>query len=430
MMKTAFTPDSRASSYIPAVPDDRSMVAHVLRRTTFGPFPGQIDAAAGSGASVAIDTVLAAPPLDAGEPALIDDSDNDADFDRPVRRWLSLMANRNAGIHEKMVWFWHGHLTSSYDKVGVWRMMWRQHLLLRQHALGNFREMVQAITVDPAMLVYLDGAESTADAPNENYGRELMELFTIGRGNYGQDDVHAAATALAGWQVDDRRATASFDSESGNNTPVTFLGNSVVRASDIVDVVCNHSACPPFIAAKLHRFLAGEDPSPERLQHLADVFASSGLEIRPLVEAIVRDESFLELRMNRPRYPVEWVIAALGTFGIDKPRMIYEHVSTLGQVPFYPPNVAGWPPGPRWVSASHALARAALAAQAPAIAEVRDAADPVAAAFERGAVYEPTPPTRASVEKVADAVSTKEDPDDRAAVILATVVSSPEFALA
>src|SRR5262249_2763518 len=238
-----------------------------------------------------------------------------------VRRWLAMMARPEAGLHEKMVWFWHSHLTSSYDKVGSWKMMWRQHQLLREHALGNFRTLVQAITVDPAMLVYLDGAESTAESPNENYGRELMELFTLGRGNYTQDDVRAAARALSGWTVDYDRERASFDPHSGNESSVLFLGTQVTHAQDVVDVVCGHPACPRFVCGTPYRYFVGESPSPDRLTDLAELFASSGLETRPVVESILRDPVFLERRMSRPRYPVEWVTAAMGALGVDDARV-------------------------------------------------------------------------------------------------------------
>src|ERR1700687_2170069 len=137
-----------------------------------------------------------------------------------------------------MVWFWHGHLTSSEDKVGDWKRVYDQHLLLRRHALGNFRELLQAITVDPAMLVYLDGDGSTADAPNENYGRELMELFALGRGNYSQADVRAAAGALSGWSVDDR-GRPSFDPAAGPPRPVALLGHRVNDAASVVDAICD-----------------------------------------------------------------------------------------------------------------------------------------------------------------------------------------------
>lgn len=412
------------------VPDERVLVAHLLRRTGFGPLPGQVDGLAGSGINAAIDAVLAAPALDPGSPSLNDETKNDEDALGPVRQWLGLMAKPEAGLHEKMVWFWHGHLTSSYDKVGSWKMMWQQHLLLRERAFGNFRELVRAITIDPAMLVYLDGAESTADAPNENYGRELMELFTLGRGNYSQEDVRAAAKALSGWTVDYDSGAATFVPESANQTPVTFLGRNVVRADDVVDTACDHPACAPFIVGKLHRFFTGVDPEPDRRAELAAIFTSGGLEIRPVVEAILRDPSFLALRLNRPRYPVEWATGAIGALGLDDRNVAVDACFTLNQTPFFPPNVAGWPGGARWLAPSYALARAGVAVQAPGIGEVRDARDPIAAALNRCSLYEVSDTTASALKAAADRMPADLDPDGRAAVLLATVTSSPEFALA
>lgn len=410
-----------------AVADERALIAHVLRRTTFGPFPGQVEGLVAGGAAAAIDMVLAAPPLDPGKPPSFNENEDD-----PPKRWLQLMANPAGGIHEKLTWFWHGHLTSSYDKVGSWKLMYQQHQLLRDRALGNFRELLQAMTINPAMLVYLDGDGSKADAPNENYGREVMELFSLGRGNYSQDDVRAAARALAGWTVDYDHATSALDGDTANQTPVAFLGTLVSSAPDVVNTVCNHPACAPFIAAKLHRFLTGVDPEPDRRAELATTFASSGLEIRPLVEAIVRHPSFLDLRLNRPRYPVEWVTAAVAALKPDDKDAAYNTCSGLGQLPYYPPNVAGWPPGPRWLAASYAVARAGLAVQAKPIAEVRDAQDPVAAALTRCSLYEPSQGmTEALHQAAADlAKNPKVDPDGRAATLLAATVASPAFALA
>jgi uncharacterized protein (DUF1800 family) len=407
--------------------DDRALIAHVLRRTTFGPFPGQVEERAGAGVPATIDAVLSAPPLDLGQPPPFSEND-----DGPPKRWLKLMTDRTAGIHEKLTWFWHSHLTSSYDKVGSWKLMYHQHQLLRDHALGNFRELLQAVTIDPAMLVYLDGDGSKADAPNENYGREVMELFSLGRGNYSQDDVRAAARAFAGWNVDYDHATAALDSDTANKAPVAFLGTSVSNASDVINTLCDHPACAPFIAGRLHRFLAGADPGPDRRAELAAVFTASGLEIRPLVEAIVRHPSFLDLRLNRPRYPVEWVTAAVAALRPDDKDAAYNACSSLGQVPYYPPNVAGWPPGSRWLSASYAVARAALAVQAKPVAEVRDAADPAAAALARCSLYEPPPGMTETLRDAAAGLAKNSnlEPGGRAATLLAATVASPAFAIA
>jgi uncharacterized protein (DUF1800 family) len=327
-----------------------------------------------------------------------------------------------------MVWFWHGHLTSSHDKVDSWALMWRQHLLLREHALGNFRDLMHAITVDGAMLQYLDGADSTGDQPNENYGRELMELFTLGRGHYDQADVRAAATALAGWRVDDN-VSVSFAQDAANGMPRTLLGRSVLDAADVVDTVCDHPGCAPFIAAKLYRFLTGSDPEASHLNELAKLFAGSGLQIRPLVEAIVRDPVMFDGTQARSRYPVEWVVAALGVFGIDDSGRAMDALTTLGQKPFLPPNVAGWPPGTQWVSPGRAIAKAALTVQAPAVRSVTEAADPVTAAFERAAIYTPSATSAAAVRRFHDTVGNR-NPDATAAALLGLVVSTPEFGLA
>jgi uncharacterized protein (DUF1800 family) len=409
--------------------DERAAIAQVLRRTTFGPFPGQCEHLSVRGVSGAIDAVLSAAPLTPASPVFSAELDQQDDYpDGPARRWLQLMSNPGAGIHEKMVWFWHGHLTSSHDKVDSWALMWRQHLLLREHALGNFRALMHAVTVDGAMLQYLDGADSTADQPNENYGRELMELFTLGRGHYDQADVRAAATALAGWRVDDNTKVL-FTREVGGSMPNILLGRNVRDAADVVDAVCDHPACAPFITSKLYRFLIGTDPAASRLNELAELFASSGLQIRPLVEAIVRDPVMFNGTQSRPRYPVEWVVAALGVFGIDDSGRARDALTTLGQTPFLPPNVAGWPPGPQWVSPGRAIAKAALTVQAPAVRTVAEATDPVAAAFERAAIYTPSATSAAAVRRFHDAVGDR-TPDRTAASLLGLVVSTPEFGLA
>jgi len=409
------------------MPDDRATIAHVLRRTTFGPFPGMTEDLARRGVAATVDKVLAAAPLEPAAPVFDEDADNIVNG--PAWQWLQLMANPTAGVHEKMVWFWHGHLTSSHDKVATWDLMWRQHLLLRRHALGNFRELLRAVTVDGAMLQYLDGDGSTAQSPNENYGRELMELFALGLGNYTQHDVRAAATALSGWTVDDGGATPRFDRDSGNGRPVTLLGRQVVDARDVVDAVCDHPACARFIAATIYRYLVGIDPSPDRVGELADVFARANLEILPLVETIVRHPDFLAATFTRPRYPVEWVTAALAVCGMDDPGLAYDTMTSLGQSPFYPPNVAGWPPGIRWVSPSSAVARAALAVGAPAIPEIAAAADPVTAAFKRAAIYHPSVTSLAAARGLADGLG-RHHPETRAAAVVALVLSTPEFALA
>ncbi len=402
--------------------DDRAAIAHLLRRATFGPVPGQVDALNAGGLSAALNQVLTATPPPLPTPPAMDG------WEPPVW-WLLRMADPAVGLAEKMTWFWHAHLCSSQDKVSSWPMMWNQHVLLRTNALGNFRTLLQQLTIDPAMLIYLDGDPSVVTAPNENYSREVMELFAMGPGNYTETDVRNGAKALAGWDVDWETGVASFSPQYALTTPVTFLGRSVMRYNEVVDAVCDHGACAPFIAGKLHKFFHGLDPSPARRTELATIFRSANLEIRPLVEAILRDPAFFDpaARNSRAKLPVEWVTAAFAAMGVSNGGWAASVANNLGQLPFYPPSVAGWPGGTRWLAASDAIGRADLAHDGPVLAEITDAPDMVGAALARCSVYELTAATRASLDQVAALTIPKWQ---RSRLLLALVLCSPEFALA
>jgi uncharacterized protein (DUF1800 family) len=308
--------------------------------------------------------------------------------------------------------------------------MWNQHLLLRANALGNFRTMLQQITIDPAMLVYLDGDPSVVTAPNENYSRELMELFALGTGNYTETDVRNGAKALSGWDVDWDSATASFDPNSALTTPVPYLGRSVMRYNEVVDAVCDNAACAPFIAAKLHKFFHGVDASGPRLAQLVTTFRSNNLEIRPLVEAILRDPAFLDpaLRMSRAKLPVEWVTQAFAAAGNSNGGWQADSANRLGQLPFYPPSVAGWPGGTRWLAAADAIARASLAKDGPVLAEITNAPDMVVAALNRCSIYQISPASRAALDQLA--ALTTMPKWQRSRLLLAVALCTPEFALA
>ena len=413
---------SRAFTHHRRMDETRARIAHLLRRTSFGPHPGQVDALVAGGVKAALDAVLAAPPLKP-EPAQLGTKD---DYGQLVRWWLDVMSRPDAGLHEKMVWFWHGHFTSSIDKASP-LAMWRQHQLLRTNALGNFRTLVQQLTVDAAMLGWLDGDGSVAEAPNENYAREMLELFTLGvDAGYTETDVHNGAIALAGWHVDDKTEKVRYEAEDGPTGAVPFLGRTVSEAAAVVDAAVDHEACAPHVAAKLYRYFHGVAPDAPTLGALATQFRSSNLEIAPLVAAILRDPAFFDHRNNRARFPIEWYVAAnavLGVDGHDKNDVLEQ----LGQEPFSPPNVAGWPAGPRWHSASAALARAAYAWEAASDSEVVSTTDPIGAVLTKASIEEPTPETVAALRQAVAAVEARRD---RASVLHALVVTCPEFCCA
>ena len=199
-----------------ATPSTSALVAHLLRRTSFGPFPGQVAALVPYGIDGAIDRVLSAAEIPVGTPPDTSDDSSDA----PVRWWYSRMIDRDAGLHEKMTWFWHGVVTVSHDKVFWWNVEWAAHLVIRQYAMGKYRKLLARLTKEPAMLLYLDGDWSLIgdslpgeSGPNENYARELQELFTIGQPNIVQSNVINGARTLAGWHVNWDDAVSEFIDE-------------------------------------------------------------------------------------------------------------------------------------------------------------------------------------------------------------------------
>lgn len=399
-------------------------IAHLLRRVGFGPFPGQVDALAPGGRDAALNAVLnATPPALPAPPDLTGGSGID-----PVSWWLRRMQDPNVGLAEKMVWFWHGHLVSAQSKVNHWDFMWTQNLLFRQDALANFRTLMQAITIDAAMLRYLDGDPSEILAPNENYSRELMELFTMGFGTFTEPDVKAGARALTGWNVAESGAV-TFDPSTANTTPVTFLGQSVTHAADVVNVVCNNPNMAPYITTKLYKYFHGVAPSPSMSTSLVNTFTSNNLELKPLVTAILQDPLFWDptRRLNRPRVPVEWVSATAAAYGSTDYNAEQDMADNMGMLPYYPPNVAGWPTGNRWLSASQALIRDDVGTQVPVIPAIQNAPDPVAAALAYCSMYEVTAKTKTAMTNAVAAVS---DPASKARMALGLAVSSPEFALA
>ncbi len=375
----------------------------------------------GTTATDLIERLLAAEPFAPEDPVL----GSDDDYSRLTSWWVDVMSNELAGVHDRMVWFWHGHLTSGLDKSSP-SLMYRQHQLLRTHAMGNFRTMLQEITVDAAMLYWLDGAGSYADAPNENYAREVMELFALGHGaGYTEADVRNGAGALAGWWVDgDNDDEVRFDQESALSEPVPFLDREVMTAAEAIDAVCDHPACASHVAGSVYEHLVGAWPDPDRLAELADGFARGGLEIRPLVEAIVRHPSFLEQRLTRPRSAVEWFIAVRRLFDVS---IDWWPLDLLGQIPFSPPNVAGWPGTSRWLSVGAEMTKAQVAYDNAWETATLDENDPVNDLLGRAGLYEVSQSTIDVLSSAADSVESRRD---RSTLLHGLLAISPEFSLA
>jgi uncharacterized protein (DUF1800 family) len=216
---------------------------------------------------------------------------------------------------------------------------------------------------------------------------------------------------------------------------VRFLGHDVRTAAQVVDAALGHRAAAPWIAGRLWRYLVGTEPSAAKRAALAKLLIANKWVVKPVVTAILHDPLFLSSRMNRPRQPIEWVTAAMAALGLTEaahPDLRMETLWTLGQLPFYPPNVAGWPWGLQWLGPGLTLAKAAFDVEAPAISSVASAADPVGAALIRCSLFEVSPATRAAMHKVVTnaALSGAANKGRRAQLLLALAVGSPEFALA
>ncbi len=419
-METLTQPNSRLAS-------TDAQLAHVFRRLTMTSHPGAVERSRGSSpeelALTLIDQAYASDLNDGDSLIKPDDGDNDA-F---VRWWLDKMWSPAAGVRERMTWFWHNHMPSSFEKSELVHVV-EQHRTIERLALGNFRDLLQALTVDAAMLHYLDGAGSRGDEPNENYAREVMELFALGVGNYTEDDIRVAARGLSGWFVNYETKEVEFASDQHYDRPLRFFGTRKrwTNAS-IIDAICDQPACAVHVARSLYQHVVGGQPSDARLTSLAATFRDNDLEIRPLLEALVTTPEFLGQARNRARSGVEYLVATVAIFGTDSidpdPWWLWQ----LGQVPYYPPNVAGWPGDERWLNASQVLGRTNILFNTELSDRLISSLEPeVDDVLHHCGIFDASDATRAAMAAARD-----EFPFDRThELLLGIALSSPEFALA
>jgi len=281
--------------------------------------------------------------------------------------WLDWMTKSPTPFAERMTLFWHGHFTSDYRKVGTNSpAMYWQNLTWRHMALGDLKSMLLKVTPDLAMLRYLDLAASTGRAPNENYARELLELFTMGVGSYTEDDVKAAAKALAGWRLPTRAEPAAqtgiFDTRRAYTGAVTFLGKTgTFNAEGVVDTILANDATAPFMVRELVTSFVTPSPSDAYVARLADRFRRSRYDTKALMRDIFMSPEFVAPETFRAliKSPTDFMVStakALGATNLSG--TIRQYGSTLGQNMFDPPSVAGWGEGASWISSNTMLQRA------------------------------------------------------------------------
>lgn len=427
-MKKLFTISSSNVQYKVAMAS-REQVAHLLRRTGFGIRRGQIEALVSSDIHDLIDDRLA----DEGWALSAEEAEarnfDDIEWNTLAQEWLDRMLSPEAALHERMVWFWHGHFTSSMDKATD-RLMLRQYHLLRRNALGNFADLARELIVDGAMLQYLDGDGSRGDAPNENLSREFLELFMLGRNSgYSEADVRASARILSGWRVDYESGDVTFDAEIHYDRPVSFLGTRKRwNVDSYIEAVLNQESCADHVAGKLHEHFVSTPLSDERRQELGDVLRDDNWEIRPLLSEILHSDDFVEARGRRARQPVEWLVAAATATGIERvgeQGLEYWQIGATGQVPFHPPNVAGWPDDDRWSSATQVMVRGnSILNWELSNSVINTVAPTPSAVLSHLGVTEVSQSTADALDRAIDAQT---EYDRGLEVLLATAMLSPEF---
>ncbi len=337
--------------------------AHLLRRAGFGGSAAEVVSLVELGsAERAVDRMLhpTVPEIDFPLYPAIDVLYDVKKARASTQLWyLDRMLRTQRPLAEKMTLFWHGHFATSIDKAPAAQMA-QQINLFRALGLGTFRNLLSAVSKDPAMLIWLDNRSNVKTHPNENYAREVMELFALGLGNYTEDDIHNAARAFSGWGLDKNNAFVNRPNLHDATLKTVFGQTGDFDGEDVVNIIVQQPAHSRFMARKLLEFFVYSDPEPELVEKLADVYARSGANIGATVGTILRSNVFYSTRAYRavPKSPIEFAIGTLRYMGITTvPPNLPGTLQRMGQEPLRPPNVKGWDGGPTWINTSTLLAR-------------------------------------------------------------------------
>lgn len=463
------------------IEDPRMRAAHLLRRAAWGGSKAQIDEFAALSREDAADRLLGFESVDNSalnariEAAQFNLTTPGRGLDgkrppqiRDIQRWwLTRMSYTARPLEERMTYIWHGLLTSQLSQIGPQRAKWMvaQNELYRAHALGRYDDLLQAASKDPAMMTYLNTVESSKDHPNENYPRELMELFSMGEGNYTEDDVRQSARAFTGWRLTppNREQPPAGLSEKErdewlnqmfaayepawrfapgqhDNGSKTFLGKTGnFDGSDIVGIIMEQPATARFITRRLFSQFAYRNPDDATVARLVDVWNASGHDTRAVVRAILVSDEFYSMRAYRSlvRSPIEFMVGAVRGLELEADFLQLEQTAAaMDQRLFEPPNVAGWPGGEVWLSSGTFFGRVNFTdaflrkgnrpGPVPALAGYANAGDMVNGALERLVDGNVSEDSRQAITDYAASIS---NPQDRAAAVAYLVLCSPEYQL-
>jgi uncharacterized protein (DUF1800 family) len=397
-------------------------IDHLLRRAGFGAGPMDIDVFKDMSTAAAVSYLVDYEGRPDDVDAQIGRSDHaqvttrdlfapDIDIDDARQRWLFRMIHTRRPLQEKMALFWHNHFATAYSKLladsgatqagkmfaskpGVLRGPQGQLELFRQFALGNFRDLLLSVAQDPAMVIWLDGKSNTRAKPQENFGREIMELFTVGVDHYTEPDVYAAARVFSGWNLRQSEAYSAADmnsyqefvyngdqheptaktfsfpiySNGGKTIPERSGSDGMQDGIDLITALAFNPDTARRLAGKLWQFFVSEiaAPDPAFIDAVASVYLQNGTEMRPVVRYVLTSRWFNDpaMRFTRYSWPAEFVTRAIKEVGwqgysLDKAKT---PLTNMGQLLFEPPNVAGWPLGANWFSTTTMLARSNFAA--------------------------------------------------------------------
>ncbi len=361
---------------------NKETAAHLYRRAAFGATAAELETAVSDGLEGAVDRLVdysaisnAALDNRIASMHLVLKQPNPQTLPDNVRLWLARMIYTARPFEERMTFFWHNHFATSWAKVGETQLMRDQNDLFRRYAVGNFRRLCVEVAHDPAMLVWLDNETNIKDHPNENFGRELLELFTLGRGSYEETDVKASSRAFTGWTNDRTVYPIVFEyrPEWHDDGQKTFLGQSGnLNGEDIIDIICTQPQHARWIAGKLFSYFAYDSPEPEVVDRFAQIFLDSDTTVQPVVRAILKSPEMYSPRAmwTKVKSPVEHVVMTCHMLEIDGEIIsARDHLIQQGQLLYEPPDVSGWKGGLTWVTSAALLSRINFANTVAAVFE-------------------------------------------------------------
>ncbi|MCD5400258.1 MAG: DUF1800 domain-containing protein [Dehalococcoidia bacterium] len=436
--------------------NEHQLIAHLMRRAGFGGNRLQLDAYAAKGYQATVDELL-----DFAEPQSMADDlirryhpDQSAGFESggAGSSWLYRLVSTNDPLREKMTLFWHGIFATGYAKVTVGKVLTDQIRMFRNLGMGSFKSLLLELSKNPAMIIWLDNVDNHNGAINENYGRELLELFSLGVGNYTEEDVKEASRAFTGWTVANTEYTKQlavrnsiwpygkiawryeYHSEDHDDGEKTFLGETGrFNGEDILDIICRQPATARFIARHMYHFFVADEPpvpqwpyesprDPEAIEMLAQAYFDSDYDIRSMLRVLFNSDFFQseERRYGKVKSPVELVTGVIRlTEEFDGPSIEIgdrnSQMSFMGQQLLNPPSVEGWHQGVEWIETGSLIERLNFAAQ-----QLGDLEKPGVKSMVRNILQDESGPISAErlVDKCLDQLGAIEvSPDTKSALV-------------